>query len=53
MKIIFASADTSIKEKALAIGAVAFLEKPFSCNLLVEVAEKVLKNHDNTHNLNE
>ena len=53
VKIIFASADTSIKEKALAIGAVAFLEKPFSCNLLVEVAEKVLKNHDNTHNLNE
>jgi len=28
-KIIFASADRSIKEKALSSGAVGFLEKPF------------------------
>ena len=29
LKIIFASADRSVREEALSIGAVSFIEKPF------------------------
>lgn len=42
IKIIFTSADKSIKNTALLIGAISFLEKPFSFADLVKEIEKVL-----------
>lgn len=41
-KIIFFSADYSIKEKALALGAKFFLEKPFKLGKLSQVIEKII-----------
>lgn len=41
-KIIFTSADKSIKKTALLTGAISFLEKPFSFADLVKEIEKVL-----------
>ncbi|MBY9007443.1 MAG: response regulator [Candidatus Lokiarchaeota archaeon] len=41
-KIIFASADTTIKEKAMSIGAVSFKNKPFTMNKLIQNIEKVI-----------
>jgi len=34
-KIIFVSADVSIKERALSIGVVDFIAKPFDSNILI------------------
>ena len=34
IKILFVSADNSVKERALEIGAVSFIEKPFTVILL-------------------
>ncbi len=42
-KVIFASADRSVKEQALAIGAVYFLEKPFSIAELTKRVKEVLE----------
>ncbi len=39
-KIIFASADREIREKALLIGAVSFKQKPFGFELLKQNIEK-------------
>ena len=36
IKIIFASADKTIKKQALSLGIIGFLEKPFSLKELVE-----------------
>ncbi|MFX0074137.1 MAG: response regulator [Candidatus Hermodarchaeota archaeon] len=41
-KIIFFSADYTIKEKALALGAKYFLEKPFKLDKLIEVINKII-----------
>ena len=41
-KIIFFSADYSIKEKALALGAKYFLEKPFQLDKLSDVIKKII-----------
>ena len=41
-KIIFASADNSIRNLALSVGAVSFLEKPFELKQLVNEIKKVL-----------
>jgi len=41
-KIIFISADNSIKKKAFSIGASSFLEKPFNLEQLHNEIEKVL-----------
>ncbi len=41
-KIIFTSADESIKETALALGAIDFKEKPFTMKNLIENQKKVL-----------
>ena len=41
IKIIFFSADYTIKEKALALGAKYFLEKPFQLDELTSVIEKI------------
>ncbi|MHA2233612.1 MAG: response regulator [Candidatus Hodarchaeales archaeon] len=40
--IIFISADTSVKSQALSMGAVAFLEKPFSFRELLTAINEVL-----------
>ncbi len=36
-KVIFISADITIKEKALASGAISFLEKPIGFSKLLEI----------------
>lgn len=41
-KIIFFSADYSIKEKALALGAKYFLEKPFQLDKLSNIIKKII-----------
>lgn len=41
-KIIFVSADTSIKNKALSIGAIKFIKKPFSYDYLIKSIKTVL-----------
>ncbi|MBY8989605.1 MAG: response regulator [Candidatus Lokiarchaeota archaeon] len=40
IKIIFVSADYTIKKKALEIGAIDFLEKPIDLNTLITMVEK-------------
>jgi len=40
-KIIFASADISVKQKALSLGACEFLDKPFKMIKLLNVIQKV------------
>lgn len=42
-RIIFASADNSIKRLALSIGAISFIEKPFELKKLINEIKKVLK----------
>ncbi len=43
-KIIFTSADNSIKQEALSIGARSFLDKPFSITDLITEIKNVYKN---------
>ena len=43
-KIIFASADNSVKEYAQMIGVISFKNKPFSNELLIKNIEKALQN---------
>jgi two-component system chemotaxis response regulator CheY len=40
-KIIFASADISVKEKAKSIGACAFLDKPFKMQQLLLIIQQI------------
>jgi CheY-like chemotaxis protein len=42
-KIIFASADTTMKEISISMGAVAFLSKPFKIEELINLINKALK----------
>ena len=42
-KIIFASADLSVKQKAISLGAVAFLDKPFKMQELLIIIQKIVK----------
>lgn len=42
-KIIFASADISVKHKAISLGAVAFLDKPFKMQQLLITIQKIVK----------
>ena len=42
-KIIFASADISVKQKALSLGACAFLDKPFKMQELLTTIQKIAK----------
>jgi len=42
-KIIFASADTAIKEKAISQGARAFLDKPFKMQELLRTIQHITK----------
>ncbi len=41
-KIIFASADISVKEKAKSIGACAFLDKPFKMQQLLLIIQQIV-----------
>ncbi|MFX1377238.1 MAG: response regulator [Promethearchaeota archaeon] len=41
VKIIFASADISVKQKAISLGACAFLDKPFNMRKLLRVIQNV------------
>ena len=41
-KIVFTSADKSVKKQALMLGAISFLEKPFSFADLVKEIERVI-----------
>jgi len=43
-KIIFLSANDDIKEKAFATGAIAFLEKPYKINDVIDTITNTLKN---------
>lgn len=40
-KIIFASADVSVKREALAAGAKVFLEKPFRMDLFLNIIQRI------------
>ncbi len=42
-KIIFASADITVKEEALSLGACAFLDKPFNIGRLLTTIQNVIK----------
>ena len=42
-KILFASADNSIRKLALSIGATSFLEKPFELKDLLKEIKRILK----------
>ena len=39
-KIIFTSADNSVKEEALSIGAFCFVDKPFDIKILINSIKK-------------
>ena len=43
-KIIFTSADNSVKQEALSLGAKSFLDKPFSITELIDKIKKVYEN---------
>jgi len=45
VKIIFISADASIKEDAFSIGAFFFISKPFAINLLIEAINKAIESY--------
>jgi len=40
IKVIFVSADYTVKEKALDVGAIDFLEKPIDLNTLITMVER-------------
>ncbi len=42
-RILFASADNSIKKKAIEMGAVGFLLKPFDVDVLMREIERICK----------
>jgi two-component system chemotaxis response regulator CheY len=44
VKIIFASADVTVKEKAISLGASAFLDKPFKMHELLEKIRNMSNN---------
>jgi len=41
-KIIFASADKTVHQEALAIGSIGFIDKPFSLERLVNTIKEIL-----------
>ena len=45
VKIIFVSADSSIKEEALSIGAFSFWEKPFTIEQLIYDINRAFENY--------
>ena len=45
VKIIFVSADTSIREKALSIGAFSFWKKPFTLDELIQQIDNAIESY--------
>ena len=45
VKIIFISADASVKEEAISIGAFLFISKPFAINLLIDAVNKAIESY--------
>jgi len=43
-KIVFLSADISVKEEALKSGAFTFLAKPVSLNIIINAVDTIIKN---------
>ena len=43
VKIIFTSADITIKEEAISIGAFSFWDKPFTIDVLIDDIKKAFK----------
>ena len=43
IKIIFASADTAMKDASISMGAIAFLSKPFKIEELISLVNKAIK----------
>lgn len=50
-KIIFVSADVSVKKEALAAGAVAFFEKPFRMDSFLAFIDKIIRPAQSKGNL--
>jgi len=48
-KVIFASADKTIKEEVYANGAMGFLDKPFTHQKLITTLNKCLNSHKLSH----
>jgi len=44
-KIIFTSADNSVKEEALSIGACCFVDKPFNIKILMNNIKKASESY--------
>ena len=42
-KIIFASADTKMKDVSISMGAMAFISKPFKIDELISLINKAIK----------
>ena len=42
IKIIFASADLAVKERAISLGAIAFLHKPFDMFELMKLIKNII-----------
>jgi two-component system chemotaxis response regulator CheY len=42
LKIIFLSADLTVKDKAMSLGAILFIEKPFTINVLHNSLETIM-----------
>ena len=51
LRVIFVSADVSVKDRALKAGAVAFLEKPFKVNDLLTVLQEGVKREAQMNNI--
>jgi len=45
VKIIFISADSSVKEEALSIGAFLFIDKIFTIDVLIDVINRAIKSY--------
>ncbi|MHA1293244.1 MAG: response regulator [Promethearchaeota archaeon] len=43
-KIIFTSADLSVKEKAISLGAIEFVEKPFDLQYFLKKVTEIINN---------
>ena len=45
VKIIFISADVTVKEEAISIGAFLFIDKPFTMNKLIDAINRAIESY--------